>query len=46
MSNPYQSVLDAQRARFDSDVTKTLAWRIAQLDRAGPALRSVIGAGV
>ncbi|CAB5154848.1 putative coniferyl aldehyde dehydrogenase [Burkholderia cenocepacia] len=33
MSNPYQSVLDAQRARFDSDVTKTLAWRIAQLDR-------------
>jgi aldehyde dehydrogenase (NAD+) len=33
MSNPYQSVLDAQRARFDSDITKTLAWRIAQLDR-------------
>lgn len=33
MSNPFQNILDQQKARFQSDVTKTYEWRINQLDR-------------
>jgi aldehyde dehydrogenase (NAD+) len=33
MSNRFQSILDAQQSRFLSDVTKSLEWRIDQLDR-------------
>lgn len=33
MPNRYQPILDAQKANFDSDVTKSYAWRIDQLDR-------------
>ncbi|RWX74730.1 aldehyde dehydrogenase family protein [Neorhizobium lilium] len=33
MPNPFQPILDAQRANFLTDATKTYAWRIDQLDR-------------
>lgn len=33
MTNPFQSVLDAQRGHFLRDATKGHAWRIDQLDR-------------
>ena len=33
MSNPFESLLDAQKTRFLSDVTKSYEWRIDQLDR-------------
>lgn len=33
MPNVYQSMLDAQRLRFNSDITKTYEWRIEQLDK-------------
>lgn len=33
MTNPFQSILDAQQANFLSDATKSYAWRIDQLDR-------------
>lgn len=33
MTNPFQSMLDAQREHFLSDATKSYEWRIDQLDR-------------
>lgn len=33
MTNRFQSILDAQQSCFHSDVTKSHAWRIEQLDR-------------
>jgi aldehyde dehydrogenase (NAD+) len=33
MDNRFQSIFDAQKARFFSDGTKSLAWRMDQLDR-------------
>lgn len=39
MSNRFQSLLDAQKARFDTDVTKSIGWRIAQLERMERMLR-------
>ncbi|WP_242112497.1 aldehyde dehydrogenase family protein [Luteimonas aquatica] len=39
MANRFQAILDAQRARFDSDATKPLAWRMDQLDRMERMLR-------
>ena len=32
-ANPYQHLLDTQREYFYTDVTKSLAWRLDQLDR-------------
>jgi hypothetical protein len=31
--NPYQDLFDAQKAYFQTNVTRTLEWRIEQLDR-------------
>ena len=39
MSNRFQSCFDAQKARFDTDATKSLAWRLEQLDRMERMLR-------
>lgn len=33
MTNPFQSILDVQRAHFFTDATKSYEWRIDQLDR-------------
>lgn len=33
MSNKYQTVFDAQKARLHTDATKSRAWRLDQLDR-------------
>lgn len=33
MTNRFQAIFDAQKARFDSDATKPLDWRMDQLDR-------------
>ncbi len=33
MANKFQPMLDAQKARFLSDLTKSAQWRLAQLDR-------------
>ncbi|WP_263627380.1 hypothetical protein [Paraburkholderia sp. XV] len=40
MTNPFQSILDAQREHFLTDATKRYDWRIGQLDSMKPyALR-------
>ncbi|WP_158884565.1 aldehyde dehydrogenase family protein [Rhodanobacter sp. L36] len=39
MTNKFQTLLDAQRAHFLSDETKSYAWRIDQLDRMERMLR-------
>ncbi len=39
MTNRFQAIFDAQKARFDSDATKPLDWRMDQLDRMERMLR-------
>jgi len=36
--NPFQSLFDAQKSYFASNVTRSHAWRVEQLDRMGKSL--------
>jgi aldehyde dehydrogenase (NAD+) len=37
--NPFQSLFDAQKSYFASNVTRSDAWRIEQLDRMGKMVK-------
>ena len=37
--NPFQKLFDAQKAYFASNVTRSHAWRVEQLDRMGKMVK-------
>jgi hypothetical protein len=37
--NPFQNLFDAQKAYFASNITRSYAWRVEQLDRMGRMIK-------
>ena len=37
--NPFQSLFDAQKSYFASNITRSHAWRVEQLDRMGKIIK-------